>query len=103
MRSGWITGILSSVDLWCSMPFSTLFQLCRGGQVSVLVEEGGVSGKNTDLSQVIYKRCRMMLYRVHLTISGIRTHYIRYIASIFPLDIVELFLYPTQNHKCPMW
>jgi hypothetical protein len=29
-----LKGILSRVDLRCSTPFSTLFQLCRGGQVS---------------------------------------------------------------------
>ena len=81
-------GILSRVDLWCLTPFSTLFQLCRGGQVSFWLQKAEYPEKTIDLSQVIDKLYRIMLYRVHLAMSGIRTHCVRYIASVFPSDIL---------------
>ena len=50
--------------LWCLTPLSTIFQLNR----SVLLEN------TTDLSQVTVKLYHMILYRVLLTMNGVRTH-----------------------------
>ena len=52
------------LGLWYITPLSTIFQLYRGGQFS-LVE---------DLSQVTDTLYYIMLYRVHVAMSGIQAH-----------------------------
>jgi hypothetical protein len=57
------------LGLWCSMPLSTIFLLV------LLVEENGVPRENHRPVASHRQIYQIMLYQVHHTMSGIRTHY----------------------------
>jgi len=60
------------LGLWCLTSFSTIFQLYRD---STFTGRGNRSTRrNHQPAQVIDKLYHIMLYRVHLAMSGIRTH-----------------------------
>ena len=65
--------LFGGLELWCLKSLSTIFHLCRGGQLHWW-RKLEYPEKTNNLSQITDKIYHIMLYGIHLSNSRIRTH-----------------------------
>ena len=63
----------TGLGVWCLMPLSTIFHLYRGGQF-YWWRKPEYPEETTDLSQVTDSLDLIIMYRMHLVMSVVRTH-----------------------------